>query len=103
MQKNIQEFQEFNESRFVRKTLFQEGKTNAFVLNLLPGQSVPPHPHPNAHVYMYVVEGEGTFIIDEKELSVSQTDVIHCEDQQVLEIENTGDKPLSIYVVLAKS
>ncbi|GIN92315.1 hypothetical protein J6TS1_25200 [Siminovitchia terrae] len=103
MLKNIKESQEFNESRFVRKKLFQEGKTDAFVLNLLPGQSVPPHPHPNAHVYMYVVEGAGTLIIDEKELTVSQKDVVHCEDQQMLEIENTGDKPLSIYVVLAKS
>lgn len=103
MLKNINDFQEFNESRFVRTNLFQEGTTTAFMLNLLPGQSVPPHPHPNAHVYLYVVEGEGSFIIDEEELSVSEKDVVHCADRQMLAIENTGAKPLSIFVVLAKS
>ncbi|WP_164525633.1 cupin domain-containing protein [Siminovitchia acidinfaciens] len=103
MLKNIAEFQEFNQSRFVRVNLFQEGNTTAFLLNLLPGQSVPPHPHPNANVYLHVVEGEGTFIINEKELPVSQKDVVHCADQEVLQIKNQSDEPLSVYVVMAKS
>lgn len=102
MLKNLAEFQEFNEGRFVRTNLFQEGKTTAFMLNLLSGQSVPPHPHPDAHVYLYVVEGEGIFIIDEKELSVSEKDIVHCSDREMLAIKNESERPLSIYVVIAK-
>lgn len=102
MLKNIAKFQEFNESRFVRVNLFQEGNTTAFLLNLLPGQSVPPHPHPNANVYLYVLEGEGIFIVDENEFSVSEKDVVHCADEQVLQIKNQSDQPLSVYVVMAK-
>lgn len=102
MIKNIKECQEFNESRFVRTNLFQKGNSTAFMLNLMPGQSVPPHPHPGANVFMYVVEGTGTFIIEEKELTVSEKDVVHCEDKEMLEIRNNGDQPLCIYIVLAK-
>ena len=101
--KNTETMQQFSEERFTRNVLFQEGKTTAFMLNFLPGQSLPPHPHPNAHVYIFVVQGEGTCTIDEEELSLSEKDVIHCADQQKLSIENTGNEPLSLYVVMAKN
>ena len=89
--KNAVDAQEFSENRFTKKPLFQEGKTTAFVLNFLPGQTLPPHPHPNSHVYLYVIEGSGICIIDGQEHKISEKDVIHAEDQQILSIENNGD------------
>ncbi|MFD1708871.1 cupin domain-containing protein [Siminovitchia sediminis] len=102
MMKNLDEYLEFHEDRFVRKNLFQEGKTTAFLLNFLPGQTIPPHPHPNAHIYLTVIQGKGTCTIGEKEFFMSQNDMIHCTDEQMLSIENTGNEPLSILCVMAK-
>lgn len=100
--KNTKDVEEFSADRFVRSNLFQEGKTNAFTLNFLPGQSFPPHPHPNAHIYLFVVQGTGTCTIDGKEYPISQEDVVHVADRQMLGIENTSEAPLRILVVQAK-
>jgi mannose-6-phosphate isomerase-like protein (cupin superfamily) len=100
--KNIEAEKSFHEAKFTRKNLFQKGKSTAFLLNLLPGQSVPPHPHPNARVYLLVVEGEGTCTIDGKSSPISQNDLIYCADEEVLGLENTGGSPLTVYVVMAK-
>lgn len=100
--KNIAAEMAFNEKKFTRKNLFQKGKSTAFLLNLLPGQSVPPHPHPQVNVYLSVIQGEGTCTIDEQSFPISKHDVIHCADKEVLSIENTGSGPLGIYVVMAK-
>ncbi|GIN71978.1 hypothetical protein J14TS2_24530 [Bacillus sp. J14TS2] len=100
--RNATEVQDYQESRFTKNILYQNDKSTAFVLNFLPGQMLPPHPHPNAHVYLYTIEGTGTCTIDGDEQVISVKDVIHCENQQILSIENTGEGPLSIYVVLAK-
>ncbi len=40
--------------------------------------------------------------MDGQEHKISEKDIIHAEDQQILSIENNGDTPLSVYVVLAR-
>ncbi|MFK4996670.1 cupin domain-containing protein [Bacillus sp. N9] len=99
--KNVSDVKRFNEGRLVRTQLFQEGKTTAYVLNFLPGQTLPPHPHPDSHVYLYVIEGEGRCTIDDQQYDIAENDVIHAVDKQHVSIENMGDTPLSIYVVQA--
>ncbi|WP_339165199.1 cupin domain-containing protein [Siminovitchia sp. FSL H7-0308] len=100
--KNIAPELVFNEKKFTRKNLFQKGKSTVFLLNLLPGQSIPPHPHPQSNVFLSVIQGEGTCTIDKRSFPITTHDVIHCEDQEMLSIENTSDGPLSVYVVMAK-
>ncbi|MCR2821483.1 cupin domain-containing protein [Lederbergia panacisoli] len=100
--KKAEESQTYNEVRFTKNVLFNEGKSTAFTLNFLPGQTLPPHPHPNAHVYLFVMEGSGICTIDDEKHDITAKDVIHCEDKQVLSIENNGNEQMSIYVVLAR-
>lgn len=100
--RTITEMQTYQDERFTKNLLYQNEKSTAFVLNFLPGQSLPPHPHPGAHVYLNVIEGNGMCTIDDEEQEIMLKDVIHCADQQVLSVKNTGEGPLSIYVVLAK-
>ncbi|MBS4219818.1 cupin domain-containing protein [Bacillus sp. FJAT-49711] len=100
--KKAEESQTFNDARFTKNILFKEEGTTAFILNFLPGQTLPPHPHPGAHVYLFVMEGSGICTIDNEKHDISAKDVIHCEDKQILSVENNGHAPLSIYVVLAK-
>ncbi|MCJ8010065.1 cupin domain-containing protein [Lederbergia wuyishanensis] len=102
MIKKAEEAQSVNEARFTKNIIFNEGKSTVFILNFLPGQALPPHPHPNAHVYLYVMEGNGICTIDDEKHDITVKDIIHCENKQVLSIENTGSERLSIYVVLAR-
>ncbi|MBS4210100.1 cupin domain-containing protein [Bacillus sp. FJAT-50079] len=99
--KNASDVKRFNDGRLVRTQLFQEGKTTVFVLNFLPGQKLPPHPHPDSHVYLYIIEGKGVCTIDDQQYAIAEKDVIHAVDNQHVSVENTGDAPLSIYVVQA--
>lgn len=99
---NAKNVQQFNKERFTKTNLFQKGKSTAFLLNFLPGQTLPAHPHPSAHVYLYIIEGKGLCKIDDETEPIQAGDVIHAENEQMVSIDNNSDEPLSIYVVLAK-
>ncbi|CAH0345779.1 cupin domain-containing protein [Bacillus sp. CECT 9360] len=100
--KNIQEVQVFEDQRINKQLLFTEEKSNAFILNLMPGQMLPSHSHPNSQVYLLVLEGEGECFIDNRDFKIQQLDVIHCSNDQMLSIKNTGNEKMCVYVVLAK-
>lgn len=99
---SIKTFQEFNEDKFTKRVIFNNGNSTAFVLNFLPGQKLPAHKHPGAEVYLFVVSGNGTMIIDGKETDVTETDVIHTSDEEELSFANTSSDRVSLYVVLNK-
>ena len=99
---SIKTFQEFNEDKFTKRVIFNNGSSTAFVLNFLPGQKLPAHKHPGAEVYLLVVSGNGTMIIDGKETDVTETDVIHTNDEEELSFANTSSDRVSLYVVLNK-
>lgn len=103
MEKNsIKSYQEYNEEKFTKRVVYKKGETTAFVLNFLPGQQLPPHKHPGTEVYLYIVTGNGTVIIDGQDTNVSEADIIHVNSEEEMAFKNTGDEPLSIYVVLSK-
>ncbi|NRD80950.1 cupin domain-containing protein [Bacillus sp. BRMEA1] len=99
---SISQYQEFNEERFTKKVIFNNGHSTAFVLNFMPGQMLPAHKHPGAEVYLLVVTGKGTIIIDGKESEVTETDLIHTGDDEELSFSNTSNERVSLYVVLNK-
>jgi quercetin dioxygenase-like cupin family protein len=99
---SIKTYQEFNEDKFTKRVIFNNGHSTAFVLNFLPGQKLPAHKHPGAEVYLFVVSGNGTIIIDGKETEVTQTDVIHTSDEEELSFANSSSDRVSLYVVLNK-
>ena len=99
---SIKTFQEFNEDKFTKRVIYNNGNSTAFVLNFLPGQKLPAHKHPGAEVYLFVVSGNGTMIIDGKETDVTEADVIHTSDEEELSFANTSSDRVSLYVVLNK-
>lgn len=93
---------ELNEERFTKRVIFKKGESTAFVLNFNPGQQLPPHKHPGTEVYLLVLSGKGTFIIDGTEQDVQENDVIHCAGEETLAFNNSGNEPVSLYVILSK-
>lgn len=100
--KNIKKYQNFHDDHLNKEMVFKEEKSQAFVLNFLPGQSLPSHGHPHAQVYLLVLEGTGTCSIDEETFEIQKNDAIHCSKEEQLSIENTGTDQMSVYVVLAR-
>src|SRR5699024_7106809 len=101
--KNISEAQEYSHERFKKGSLFKEKGSSAFVLNFMPGQELPAHRHPGHDVYLFVFEGEGECTIDGETHSLAWRDVIHCNEEEELSLKNSGQKLMSVYVVLAKN
>ncbi|GHI00535.1 cupin domain-containing protein [Neobacillus kokaensis] len=103
MEKNsMKAFMEYSEEKFTKRIIYKKGETTAFVLNFLPGQSLPAHKHPGTEVYLYVITGNGTIITDGKESEVSEADLIHVNREEEMSFKNSGNEPLSLYVVLSK-
>jgi quercetin dioxygenase-like cupin family protein len=103
MEKNsVKAFMEYSEEKFTKRIIYKKGETTAFVLNFLPGQQLPTHKHPGTEVYIYVVTGTGTIIIDGLESAVSEADLIHVNSEEEMSFNNSGNEPVSLYVVLSK-
>lgn len=100
--KRIEDYQIIDPEKMTKHMVFKEDKSQAFVLNFAPGQTLPSHSHPNAQIYLLVLEGDGHCAIDETRYHISEGFAIHCSKDQKLSIENNGDQYLSIYVVLAR-
>jgi quercetin dioxygenase-like cupin family protein len=100
--KRLKDAQVYDVNHMTKEMLFDEGKSKVFILNFMPGQSLPSHGHPHTQVYLLVIEGAGTCHIDEQAYQISHGEVIHCSMEQMLSIENTGTEPMSVYVVLAR-
>lgn len=100
--KKIRVMQIFDPHHMTKQMAFEEDKSKAFILNFMPGQILPSHGHPYTQVYILVIEGAGECHIDDTVHSIHQGDAVHCSKSQMLNIENTSEAPMSVYVVLAR-
>lgn len=100
--KSLQDVREFDENKFTKRVLFQKRESVVFVLNFLPGQSLPAHKHPRTNVFILVLEGEGMISVDGVDTAVLTNDAIVCEGDEQFAFTNTGNDPARLYVVLNK-
>lgn len=99
---SLQSAQTFDEQKFTKQVLFSTERSIGIVFNFLPGQELPPHPHPGREVVITVLQGSGSGRLGEKSFTFSEQDTFHCTGEEELSITNSGEKPLSIYVLLYK-
>ncbi len=77
------------------------GTTNALTAFAVikPGESVhPAHRHAEEE-YLVVTEGSGTWHLAGKEIAAKKGDVLYVEPWVMHGLVNTGDKPLTFFVV----
>jgi quercetin dioxygenase-like cupin family protein len=91
----------FMESTLTKRILFNEDRILNFVLNFKPGQGVPPHNHEESDLIIHVLSGNGEMVVDGITHKVTEGDVVHCYGREVFSIQNTGDKDMSLFVILA--
>ncbi|PZD97582.1 cupin domain-containing protein [Paenibacillus sambharensis] len=95
--------QEFSTERFTKRVLFQKGGSVVFILNFMPGQSLPVHAHPGTEVFITVLEGSGTMQVDGQDTAVEQGDIVHCGGQEQFAFTNSSQANVSLHVVLTKT
>lgn len=100
--KSIIPSQVFTEDKFSKRIVYQNGESIVFILNFMPGQSLPKHKHPESHVYLLILQGTGTITVDGENTEISDHDVIHCEGNEEFSFINTGKERVSLYVHLTK-
>jgi quercetin dioxygenase-like cupin family protein len=91
----------FMENTLTKRILFNEDRILNFVLNFKPGQGVPPHNHEESDLIIHVLSGNGEMVVDGVTHNVTEGDVVHCYGREVFSIQNTGDKDMSLFVILA--
>lgn len=98
----LADFREFKESSFTKKVLFKREENVVFILNFMPGQSLPVHKHPGADVYILVTEGSGEMRIDDRTVKTVKGDVVCVGGEESFSFANTGEGNTSLYVTLTK-
>ena len=100
--KSIASFQIFDEDKFTKRVVYQTDESIVFILNFMPGQSLPKHKHPNSQVYILILQGAGTLTTDGVDTAVKTNDVVHCGGDEEFSFINTGDGNVSLFVQLTK-
>jgi len=91
----------YSEEKFTKRVLFNENRVLNFVLNFKPGQGVPPHNHEQSDLIVHVLVGDGELGVDGTMHKITEGDVIHCKGTEVFSLKNTGDKDMSLFIILA--
>jgi quercetin dioxygenase-like cupin family protein len=99
---SIGSFIQYRERRFAKVNIFVSEDVTTFVLNLLPGQTMPEHYHPGRQLYFLVLQGSGKFIISGKEVKVVAGDTIHIFGNERVGFINTGEGTANVYVTMCK-
>jgi len=97
----IQDRMVYSDKTITKRLLFSEEKVLNFVLNLTPGQKLPPHTHEDSDLIMYVITGGGKLTVDGKTQDITKGDVIYTKGQETFSFENDTQENLSCFVVLA--
>lgn len=91
----------YNEKTFTKRVIFNEEKVLNFVLNMMPGQVIPPHQHEESDLILHVLTGGGKLNVDEKVQDITAGDVIYCTGNEVFSLANHRNENLSCFVVIA--
>ncbi|WNS42791.1 cupin domain-containing protein [Paenibacillus sp. MMS20-IR301] len=100
--KSLAEVLQYQEERFTKKILFQQGDSVVFVLNFMPGQKLPVHKHPGADVYILALKGSGTIHVDDTEQTFAEGETIYIAGDESFAYTNDSSAPSSLHVVLSK-
>jgi len=91
----------YSESTFTKRVLFSEEKVLNFLLNMMPGQEIPPHHHENSDLILHVIAGAGELTVDGVIQNINVGDVIYCVGEERFSLKNNTNDNLSCFVVLA--
>lgn len=91
----------FSPETFTKRVLFSEEKVLNFVLNIMPGQEIPPHKHEDSDLILHVMMGDGELTVNGEYYNITTGDVVYCVGEDVFSLKNNDNYNLSCFIVLA--
>ncbi|MFU0824203.1 cupin domain-containing protein [Clostridium sp.] len=98
---NVKDKMVYLPNSITKRLIFSGEKVLNFILNLMPGQEIPPHQHESSDLILYVIAGGGELTIDDKKQDIAEGDVVYCTGEEMFSLINNTDKNLSCFVVIA--
>ena len=86
--KNINEHFKYSKEGFTKETLIENGKMRCFLINLMPGQSVPQHSYEGSEGAIYMVKASMLFRIDQRDVCAAEGDIISFHGNEMLGVRN---------------
>ncbi|ERI95449.1 cupin domain protein [Clostridiales bacterium oral taxon 876 str. F0540] len=90
----------YSDKTFTKRVVFNEDKVLNFILNMMPGQALPPHTHESSDLVLHILSGNGEVTVDGINQTVSEGDVLYLKGEEVFSMKNTGDKNMSAFVII---
>ena len=97
--KNIKDSIVFNDSTFTKRTLYAVDDILCFVLNMKPGQMLPPHTHENSTLLLHVLSGTGEVKINDEIVTLETGTVLCAKGEDEFSIPKVKED-MSIFVNL---
>ena len=98
--KNLNDYVKFKKESLTKQIIYSDSKVLCFILNLLPGHTIPVHKQENSVLTAIVLKGKAVLTVNGKDYELS-------DDSQLI-IELTDDfgiptvkEDLSLYVSLS--
>jgi quercetin dioxygenase-like cupin family protein len=91
---------EYDPDTLTKKILFQTKETLCFVLNLLPGQTIPAHRHERSILIVLVVRGAGDMAVNRDTYALSEGSVFMIAGEDDFAVPKVT-KDLSLFVTLS--
>jgi quercetin dioxygenase-like cupin family protein len=88
-------------SKMGKSTLFESPRLLVGLNGFEPGQCHELHSHAGMDKMYYVIDGEGTFLLDGRELPMHAGDVLVAPDGVPHGVRNSGSRRLLVLAVLA--
>jgi mannose-6-phosphate isomerase-like protein (cupin superfamily) len=95
------EHAEWRSDKMSKATVYESTRLLVGLNGFEPGQSHALHAHHGMDKMYYVIEGEGVFLIEDRELPAQAGDLLVAPDGVPHGVRNTGQRRLLVLAVLA--
>ncbi len=96
----LKDHQVFNKDSLTKKILYNTPETLCFILNLMPGQTIPPHQHEHSMLIATVLAGQCTVEVNGEKAPLSQGLALMVKGEETFGIPEVKSD-LSLYVTLS--
>lgn len=90
-----------NADRFVAVPFADGVHSNARLIRLAPGQTLPPHTHGQSDLMLYAVEGETSIDTDDGPRTLPAGHLAVLSGTEELRATNNGDAPVTLLAFLS--
>lgn len=97
---DLKEFMEYKETSLTKKIILDTPDVLCFVLNLMPGQTIPEHRHENSTMIATMLWGKGRFTVNGESIELSPPQTLLLKGSDSFGIAQVHEK-LSLHVTLS--